>query len=441
MSARVLVVLADSAQAETIQTTLAEWGYEPTCASDAGAAPTHCAGGMVDVVLWERNPVSRKARAQLRRLLPEAAWIEIAVPGIEAELEDSDPRVADVLRIPVEPEALRAALRRAERFRELERRNRLLRAEIELAVGDRPIVAASPSMVRVLEETERAASAHAPVLLVGERGTGREGLARAIHAQSPRRRGPFVAVRAQAGLAGERELFGTVEANAPMRRGPIASADGGTLYLEQIDVLGPAAQARLLELLATGSVQAVGGEKTFQVDVRLIVASNRALDADVAAGRFEPALLDQLSSIRIPVPPLRERKEDIPLLVDHFFARAAREAPHPLRGLADDALARLTAYDWPGNVRELEAVIERSVLLASSETIAANDLVADLERAEPEASPHGDLGLRRARRRAEIEIIRRALRQTGGNRTHAAKLLEISHRALLYKLKEYGLKS
>jgi two-component system response regulator AtoC len=438
MSARALVVMADSAQAEIVQTTLAEWGYEATCTSDAGAAAARCSGGMVDVVLWERNETTQKARAQLRRLLPEAAWIEVVAESERVRRPD-DPAVADVIETPIAPDSLGLALWRAERFQQLEQRNRLLRAEIDAAVGDRPIVAASPSMIRVLEETERAASATSPVLLVGERGTGREGLARAIHAQGARRRGPFVAVRARPGPEGERALFGVVQGDAPMRRGPIASADGGTLYLERIEALELGAQSRLLDLLGTGSLQAVGGEKTFQVDVRLIAASSRTLEGDAATGRFEPALLDQLQSTLIQVPSLRERKQDIPLLIDHFFARAARESLHPVRGLASDALERLTAYDWPGNVRELETVIERSVLLASGETIGAADLAADLERSEPEASPRSDLGLRRARRRAEIEIIRRALRQTGGNRTHAARLLEISHRALLYKLKEYEL--
>ncbi len=181
----------------------------------------------------------------------------------------------------------------------------------------------------------------------------------------------------------------------------------------------------------------MGGEKTLQVDVRLVLSADRPLDAEGAA--IDPALLEQLDASGIEVPPLRERREDLPLLVDHFVARA-QDPGRPRRGLADDALTRLLAYDWPGNVRELENVVSRAVMLASGDAITAADLGADLERSDGKPAADSDLGLRRARRRAEIEVIRRALRRTGGNRTHAAKRLEISHRGLLYKLKEYGLK-
>jgi two-component system response regulator AtoC len=187
----------------------------------------------------------------------------------------------------------------------------------------------------------------------------------------------------------------------------------------------------------------IGESKPRRIDVRVIAATSRDLERDVASGRFREDLFYRLDVFRVRVPPLRERRDDVPLLVDHFIARFRETLGKPVRTIADEALDLLVAHAWPGNVRELENVLERAMILADSDRITVADLpeaiAAPRRKAEAAPAPSGDFSMRRARRRFEAELIRRALDATGGNRTRAARLLEISHRALLYKIKEYGL--
>jgi two-component system response regulator AtoC len=304
-------------------------------------------------------------------------------------------------------------------------------------------------MIRVLEVVERAAEFKATVLLTGESGTGKEVLARAIHAQSGRREEAFVAVNCGAipEMLLESELFGhsrgAFTGASRARRGLFVEADGGTLFLDEIGELPVALQVKLLRVLQEEEVRPLGESKPLQVDIRVIAATSRQLEEEVAAGRFREDLFYRLNVLRVPVPPLRERREDIAVLVDHLVGRARETLGKPIRSVTDDALARLLAYPWPGNVRELENVIERAVILAETDRITLRDLPENV--VSPELRPGvlgaGDLSLRRARKVLEADMINRALRATGGNRTHAARLLEISHRALLYKIKEYGVRS
>jgi two-component system response regulator AtoC len=304
-------------------------------------------------------------------------------------------------------------------------------------------------MIEVLEVMERAAGFKATVLLTGESGTGKEVLARAIHAQSPRRSEAFVAVNCAAIPEAllESELFGHAKGAFTgadrARRGLFLEADGGTLFLDEVGELPTPLQAKLLRVLQEEEVRPLGDSKSRRVDVRVLAATARNLEAEVAAGRFREDLFYRLNVVRLAVPPLRERPKDIPLLVDHFLAHFRDTLGKPVRGISDEALERLVAYPWPGNVRELENVIERAIILASADRIGLSELpqnVAVPQPGAPAAGRAGDLSLRRARRVVEIEVIQRALRATGGNRTHAARLLEISHRALLYKIKEHGIK-
>ena len=301
-------------------------------------------------------------------------------------------------------------------------------------------------MIGVLELVERAAEFKATVLLTGESGTGKEVLARAIHAQSPRRNDAFVAINCGAIPENllESELFGHAKGAFTgadrARRGLFVEADGGTLFLDEIGELPPALQVKLLRVLQEEEVRPLGESKPRKVDARVLAATARDLESDVREGRFREDLFYRLNVVRVEVPPLRERQQDIPLLVDHFLAHFRDALGKPVRGLADDALARLVAYPWPGNVRELENVMERAIILARGEWLTLAELPENLTNSGPVGGGENEsLSLRAAKRRAEIDAIGRALRATDGNRTHAARLLEISHRALLYKLKEYGL--
>jgi two-component system response regulator AtoC len=347
--------------------------------------------------------------------------------------------VSEVLARPARPAAVWLALRRARERTRLRRRAALLEHDLTRAVGERPIVAASPIMSELLEQLERVAGYETPLLLTGESGSGREGIARAVHAQSPRRSGAFVAVGCARGSEVDRarRLFGRAHGSlAGGEPGALADADGGTLYLDAVEALPGSLQLRLADALSNDERSGQPRRSAPRCDARVIAATADDLEDRLRRGSFHKELYEQLSGTRLRVPALRERPQDIPLLVDHFLARAGAERGRSLRTVTGETLERLVAYRWPGNVRELAAVIERAAVLAERDGISPRELPDDLVRAIATAN---ELALKPARRSFETDLIRRALRATGGNRTRAARLLEISHRALLYKLKEYGL--
>jgi two-component system response regulator AtoC len=427
-------------------------GYETSLASSGEDALARLDDTLPDVVLCDLRMPGIDGLAllpELARRRPDATLILMSAYGTEELALEAMRRGAyDYLAKPFQPSEVLLAIRKAQERERMRRKSELLAREVERAVGERPIVAASPTMIDVLELVERAAEYKATVLLTGESGTGKEVLARAIHAQSPRRSESFVAVNCGASPETmlESELFGHAKGAFTgadrARRGLFVEADGGTLFLDEIGELPFSLQVKLLRVLQEEEVRPLGESKSRSVDVRVIAATARELEAEVGAGRFREDLFYRLNVLRVEVPPLRERREDIPLLVDHFLAVFRDTLAKPVRGISDEALQRLVAYRWPGNVRELENVIERAMILARGDQLSLREMPANvvhLEAADLEIAA-GDLSLRKARRAAESEMIRRALRETQGNRTHAARLLGISHRALLYKIKEYELR-
>jgi len=453
MSGRILIVDDDESLRESLQLVLSAEGYEAVCAADAEAALRQLDVSTPELVLCDlRMPGmdGLELLPQLVRRLPEATVILMSAFGTaELAIEAMKRGAYDYLAKPFAPSEVLLALRKARERERLRRANQLLRREVERASGEHPIVAASEPMIEVLEVMERAAGFKATVLLTGESGTGKEVLARAIHAQSPRRGEAFVAVNCAAIPESllESELFGHTKGAFTgadrARRGLFLEADGGTLFLDEVGELPTALQAKLLRVLQEEEVRPLGDSKSRRIDVRVLAATARNLEAEVSAGRFREDLFYRLNVVRLAVPPLRERPKDIPLLVDHFLARFRDTLGKPVRGISDEALERLVAYRWPGNVRELENVIERAIILASTDRIGLSELPQNVvvpQPGAPVAGRAGDFSLRRARRVVELEVIQRALRATGGNRTHAARLLEISHRALLYKIKEHGIK-
>jgi two-component system response regulator AtoC len=317
-------------------------------------------------------------------------------------------------------------------------------------VGESPVMAA-------LKATLRKVAPHkATVLVRGESGTGKEVVARAVHALSPRAEASFVAVNCGAIPAGliESELFGHRKGAftdaVRDRVGLVEQAAGGTLFLDEIGELPAASQVKLLRVLQDGNVRRLGADADVVIDVRIVAATSRPLEAEVAAGRFREDLLYRLDVLTLQLPPLRARTGDVALLAGHFLAsvRERLGAAVSARALAPEALAALEAYAWPGNVRELENTIERAAVLCEAAAIDVAGLPERVVAARaalapaPAAGgvdPDEDLSIKRAARRTEEALIRRALERTGGNRTRAAELLEISQRALLYKIKEYGI--
>jgi two-component system response regulator AtoC len=452
VSQRVLIVDDDPGLRESLELVLAAEGYEVAAAPDGATALEMVEAVLPDVVLCDlRMPGmdGMELLPLLSRRLPGATVVLMSAYGTQDLAIEAMRRGAyDYLAKPFQPSEVLLTLKKARERERLRRANALLRREVDRAVGERPIVAASPIMIEVLELMERAAEFKTTVLLTGESGTGKEVLARAIHAQSGRREEGFVAVNCGAIPEAllESELFGHAKGAFTgadrARRGLFVEANGGTLFLDEIGELPPALQVKLLRALQEEEVRPVGETKPRQVDVRLLAATARDLEADVASGRFREDLFYRLNVLRVHVPPLRDRKQDIPLLVDHFLARFREALGRPVRAVSEDALESLVGYAWPGNVRELENVIERAVILAESERITPRELPENVLEGPTTASPPGagDYSLRRAKRAAETETIRRALAATDGNRTRAARLLEISHRALLYKLKDYGIR-
>ncbi|HEX2095295.1 MAG TPA: sigma-54 dependent transcriptional regulator [Longimicrobiaceae bacterium] len=338
-------------------------------------------------------------------------------------------RLVATLRSQVE---LGRALRRTQR---LEQENRRLRSD-----GLPQMIAESRAMQPVLRLMERIGPSDAHVLITGEHGTGKDVVARWLHASSPRAGRPLVTVNAGAIAEGvfESELFGHVkgaftDARAD-RVGAFELADGGTLFLDEIGTMPPEQQAKLLRVLQTGEFQRVGSSKTRRVNVRVISATNTDLPQAVAEGRFREDLLFRLNTVEIHLPPLRERREDIPLLAMHFLRRQADQYRKHLAGFDPEAMQALLGYGWPGNVRELEHTIERAVLLAQGTQIAPEDLNLRSRRVAGAMSLE-EMSLEDVER----ALIRKALERHGGNVSHAAEALGLSRSALYRRLQRYGL--
>jgi DNA-binding NtrC family response regulator len=363
------------------------------------------------------------------------AWgsVEKAVEAMRRGARDfiekpwDNARLLATMRTQVE---LGRALRRSQR---LEGENRLLRRE-----GAPELIATSSAMRPVLELMARVAPSDANVLITGEHGTGKEVVAQWLHAASPRAPRPFVAVNLGGLSEGlfESEMFGHVKGAFTDARsdriGRFELAEGGTLLLDEIGTLQPRQQAKLLRVLETGELERVGASRSRRIDVRMLSATNADLGEEVAAGRFREDLLFRLNTIEIRLPPLRERREDVRALADHFLARYAARYRKALAGFEPEATAALEQHPWPGNVRELDHTIERAVLLARGPLLRA-----------------GDLGLRGAAGPARLEelpleevervLIRKALERYGGNVSQAAKALGLSRSALYRRLQHHGL--
>jgi two-component system response regulator AtoC len=352
----------------------------------------------------------------------------------------------DYVQKPFKPDEVVLALRKAEEREVLRRENRALREEIRKENRFEDILAKSASMQDIFRTIAKIADYKTTVLVSGESGVGKELVARAIHHRSSRKAGPFVPVNCGAIPENllESELFGHkkgafTDAVAD-RRGLFEEADGGTLFLDEIGELPLGLQVKLLRVLEDEKIRRLGDTRDLQVDVRIVAATHRDLLAETKAGRFREDLFYRLNVLPIHVPPLRERPEDIPLLVDHFITRNNARLHTEIRGLDGECRRLLYEYAWPGNVRELENTIERAMVLSEGQQLTATDLPERIREARDPVQlqlSSGELSVKKTMRVIEEILIRRALQKTKGNRTRAAEVLEISHRALLYKIKDY----
>ncbi len=377
----------------------------------------------------------------------EATVIVMSAYGnVDLALEAMQAGAYDYVQKPFKNEEVLLTLRKAEERERLKRENRALRQEVLKESNFENMLAKSGAMQKVFRTIDKVADFKTTALITGESGVGKELVARALHHRSDRKDKPFVAVNCGAIPENllESELFGHkrgafTDANAD-RAGLFEQADGGTLFLDEIGELPLPLQVKLLRVLQEETVRRIGDVKDTEVDVRITAATHRDLSAEVEAGRFREDLFYRINVMHIPVPPLRERREDIGLLIDHFIERNNNRLGTSIRGLTPEARRILMSYAWPGNVRELENTIERAMVLAESETLTEADLPERIREARDPIRlqlESGELSIKKTARIIEEVLIRRALTQTKGNRTRASQLLEISHRALLYKIKDY----
>jgi DNA-binding NtrC family response regulator len=363
---------------------------------------------------------------------------------VESAIEAMKLGALDYLQKPFEIDELLVVVTRAIDHQRLRTEYRYLRSERDEQFDHYGIIGRSRVMEEIIQRAERVAETKSTVLITGETGTGKELIARAIHNRSAQRDMPLIRVNCAAIPESllESELFGHVRGAftgaATTKKGKFALADGGTIFLDEIGTMSPALQSKLLRVLQEREFEPLGSERTEKIDVRVIAATNRDLRQMVAEGKFQEDLFYRLNVIPIELPPLRERRDDIPALVDHFLKKHAQRTGRRIERIDDGVLAQLQQYDWPGNVRELENVIERAVVLSTGPIITAR-AISVLGSAAPPSSGLPSLKLRQNIEWVEKETIRRALESARGIKKDAAELMGISQRALSYYLAKYRL--
>jgi DNA-binding NtrC family response regulator len=428
--------------------------FEVLEAADGAAALEIVRSRRIDVALLDVRMPGESGPAVLPRILALSESIAVilmtAVPQVRTAVEAIKAGAYDYVIKPFEPDEILLLVRQAAQHRLLEREVRYLRSEFDQAHGFDDLVGRHARMARLYELIAQVAPTPVTVLITAESGTGKELVARAIHRQSLRRDQPFVAVNLAAipDTLLESELFGHEKGaftGAHARRaGKFELAHGGTLFLDEVGSLRIDLQAKLLRALQEREIERLGGIRTTPVDVRVIAATNIDLKQAVRERTFREDLFYRLNVVALGVPPLRDRKEDIALLVDHFVKKYSREFKKDVRGVSQGALLALEAYDWPGNVRELENVIERSVALATRPVILLEDLPLDLAMHEPGQSRSvGEpslLPLKEARERFEQAYVLRALEREDWNQSRTARILGVHRNTLIARLAAWGIR-
>jgi len=448
--ATVLVVDDEAPMRHMLRLVLEKGGYRVDEATDGETALGLMEREPFDLVLCDIRMPKMDGLAFIRESVksnyPATLIMMSAYGTLDTAIECMKLGAYDYISKPFKPDEVLLTLRKAEERLGLKRENARLREELARggkAKGIDAIICRSEAMKETLALVRRLAASSAPVLITGETGTGKELIARALHIEGNRKKGPFFAVNCSAISAGlmESELFGHARGAFTgadrEQQGLFGVADGGVLFLDEIGELPLELQPKLLRVLQEGEVRRVGETCPRRVDVRILAATAKDLKDEVANGRFRDDLYYRLNVVELNLPPLRERREDIAPLVDHFLRSIAGREGRPVPSLAPEALEILQNYTWAGNVRELENFLEKTLIFCRDAVIDLAALPWEVRRRE--RGGEDALSLKKASERLEREYIQKALAATGGNRTRAARRLEISLRGLIYKMKEYGI--
>ncbi len=454
MATNILILDDEQNYLLILEAMLSDEGYKITALSDPETGLAFLDESEVDLVITDMKMpklTGSDVLAHVKKNFPHIPVIIMTAFGsIESAVEAMKIGAFDYITKPFANEELLLSVTKAAQFAKTQQENRMLREQIKDRYSPNNIIGRSKPMLHVFEMIHKAAPGNSTVLITGESGTGKELVAQAVHQSSPRCDNPFVSVNCMALSAGvlESELFGHEKGSftgaVALRRGRFEMADKGTLFLDEIGELSHDMQVKLLRVLQEKTIERVGGVDSIKVDIRIVAATNKNLKEAVENGTFREDLYYRLNVVSIELPPLRERREDIPFMIDHFLAKYSAENNKKFEGFSPAAMDYMSAYEWPGNVRQLQNVIERCVVLTSGTVIKTDDLPAEIKDEETQFKSAVDLlptkiNLAQALDKIEATLVRRALVQSNFVKVDAAEMLGLSKSLLQYKLKKYGI--
>ncbi|PIE70069.1 MAG: two-component system response regulator [Deltaproteobacteria bacterium] len=448
----ILIVDDDTAHRTMLATLIKGWGYTITQAEDGSTAIDAVREQAYDLILMDIRMLKvsgLEALDRIQELNPAIPVILMtAYSSVESAVKAMKNGAYDYLTKPLDFDTLKLTMERAMDHLKLKAENRLLREELGRHFDTGDIIGRTPEMIQLLDTVAQVAPSEATVLIYGESGTGKELIASAIHTNSHRKNGPFVKINCAAITETllESELFGhekgAFTGASHRKEGRFLQANTGTLFLDEIGEMPLSMQAKLLRVIQEREITRVGGESVIKIDVRIVAATNRDLAEEITRGNFREDLYYRLNVVNLEMPPLRRRREDIPVLAQAFLTRFSDQNKKSIQGFTPDAMNHLMRHDWPGNIRELMNTIERGVILARSDYLDAGDLPILRKPGAPPADetppqavlPSADVSLKDVER----ETILRTLDAAGGNKSETARRLGITRKTLHKKLKEYG---
>jgi DNA-binding NtrC family response regulator len=445
----ILIVEDEAKMRRLLELNLGEDGFTTFSAGDAESGLKLLRENPIDLIVTDLKLPGMNGLEFLQAVKRQNASLPVVVMtafgSVETAVEAMKAGASDYVLKPFSLTEMRMVIHKELDVRNLREENRELREALGKRYTHPNVVARSPKMQEVLATVERVAPTNATVLLGGESGVGKDLIARAIHEKSRRASGPFLKINSTAIPENllESELFGfekgAFTGAVASKPGKFELADKGTLFLDEIGDVPPATQVKLLRVLQEREFERLGGTRTVKVDVRLIAATNRDLRAALEEGTFREDLYYRLNVVPIDIAPLRERKEDIPDLVNLFIARFTGESRKPVEGISRDAMQILVNYHWPGNVRELQNIVERACALAKGDVLEAADIHLDVRPAKAANGTAGFLPDGMTLEQWEDEMVQEALRRANGNKSQAARLLGLSRNALRYRLSKIGI--